>query len=171
MEFVRLVLVQITRPDRRIVPAIVYGALTQLVTGPLLTTVAGTLDKPVNDPKMIVKLLVVLVIMVPALVFRKRPKLDSRVFFGLFALTLLNVARGFLDIGPCLLALPAQRTALGNRARCSGASNSSLQPPTLSHSPDRVRHSGDERSRTCRMRCSPSFANNSTRASSLSSRT
>lgn len=107
MEFLRLLLlflhlvglasliggfvVQLAGPERRIVPAILYGALIQLITGPLLIAVAAVLDKTVNDPKMDVKLLVLLVITVSAFAFRKRPVLGAGVFFGLFTLSLLNV--------------------------------------------------------------------------------
>lgn len=89
--FIGGVLVQKTRPDRRIVPAILYGALTQLVTGPLVT-VAAALDETLTEPKSGTILLVVLVIMVSAVAFGKRPRLNPGVFFGLFALSLLNVA-------------------------------------------------------------------------------
>lgn len=85
-------LVQMKGPQRRLIPAILYGALVQLVTGLLLIGVDKALDKAVNDPKMGVKLLVVVVITVLAFVLRKRPTLAPGVFIGLFTLSLLNVA-------------------------------------------------------------------------------
>lgn len=69
-------LIQIRGPERRIIPAIVYGALIELVTGPLLIGTDHVLDKAVNGPKMGVKLLVLVVITVLALIYRKRPTPD-----------------------------------------------------------------------------------------------
>ncbi|GAA2754967.1 hypothetical protein [Actinopolymorpha rutila] len=86
-------LVQMKGPERRILPAILHGALTQLVTGVLLVgVIQGGLGDHVNNPKIGVKLIVVLVITVLAWVNRKKPTIAAGLFFGLTALTLLNVA-------------------------------------------------------------------------------
>ncbi|MGW0229793.1 hypothetical protein ACWDWO_15885 [Actinopolymorpha singaporensis] len=86
-------LVQMKGPDRRILPAILHGALTQLVTGVLLVgVIQGGLGEHVNNSKIGVKLIVVLVITVLAWVNRRKPTIATGLFFGLTALTLLNVA-------------------------------------------------------------------------------
>ncbi len=108
MEFLRLLLlflhflglasligglfVQIRGPERRITPAIPYGALTELVTGPLLIGIDKALDRAVSDPKMGLKLLALLVITVLAFIFRKRATLTPTVFFVLLTLSVLAVA-------------------------------------------------------------------------------
>lgn len=85
-------LVQIRGPERRVTPAILYGALTELVTGPLLFGTDRALDKAISEPKMGVKLLILVVITVLALAFRKRATLTAAVFFGLLTLSVLDVA-------------------------------------------------------------------------------
>ena len=82
---------QVRGPARRITMPILAGALVMLVTGPALIAVDTGLDRAVNDPKMIVKLVVLLVITVPALVFRRRT-LAPTVFFGLSGLCVAEVA-------------------------------------------------------------------------------
>ncbi|MGH3488028.1 MAG: hypothetical protein ACRDP8_08965 [Actinopolymorphaceae bacterium] len=88
-------LVQMKGPERRIQAAILHGALTQLVSGVLLVGVLEGLDDPahpVNNIKIGVKLLVVLVITVLAWLNRKKPAIPNGLFFTLTALTLVNVA-------------------------------------------------------------------------------
>jgi hypothetical protein len=83
--------VQARAQERRITPVILYGALVELVSGPLLIAVDGALDVSVNEPKAGVKLLVLLVITVLVFVFRKRLPVPPSVFFTLLGLCLLNV--------------------------------------------------------------------------------
>jgi hypothetical protein len=88
-------LVQMKGPERRILAAILHGALTQLVSGVLLVGVLEGLDDPahpVNHVKIGVKLLIVLVITVLAWLNRKKPVISNGLFFGLTGLTLVNVA-------------------------------------------------------------------------------
>jgi hypothetical protein len=87
-------LVQIKGPERRILPAILHGALTQLVSGVLLVGVLEGLDDPahpVNNVKLGVKLLVVLVITVLAWLNRRKTSIPAGLFFTLTALTVINV--------------------------------------------------------------------------------
>jgi hypothetical protein len=85
-------LVQIRKPQRRITPAILYGALTELVTGPLLIGIDTALDKAISEPKTGLKLLALLVITVLAFIFRRRATLAPIVFFVLLALSVFAVA-------------------------------------------------------------------------------
>lgn len=84
-------LVQLSSRPRRIVAAMVHGALTQLVTGLGLVGVAEALDEPVDNAKIGVKLLVVVV---TALVWvnRRRPQVPDGVFWAVGGLSVLNVA-------------------------------------------------------------------------------
>lgn len=72
-------------------PAILHGALTQLVTGLLLVTVAEMGDGDVNHMKVGIKLAVALVIYVLALVNRKKKPVSNAVLGIIGALTLVNV--------------------------------------------------------------------------------
>ncbi|HEY6738612.1 MAG TPA: hypothetical protein VI076_07150 [Actinopolymorphaceae bacterium] len=86
-------LVQLGAANRRVNPAILHGALTQLVTGVLLVGLLESTDlATVDRAKIGVKLLVALVIVVLAWVTRKPPSLGKGLFFGMFVLSLLNVA-------------------------------------------------------------------------------
>jgi hypothetical protein len=85
-------LVQTKGPERRIQPAILHGSLTQLVSGVLLVgVIQGGLDESVNNAKIGLKLVVVLVITVLAWINRRKPAIPPMLYFGLVALTLLNV--------------------------------------------------------------------------------
>lgn len=81
-----------TPPTMEFLPAILYGALTELVTGPLLIAIDKALDKDISDPKMGLKLLALLVITVLAFIFRKRATLTPTVFSVLLTLSVLAVA-------------------------------------------------------------------------------
>lgn len=85
-------LVQLRGPDRRVLPAMVHGALTQLVTGLALVGVDEALDVAVDNAKIGVKLLVVLVITVLVWANRRKPAIPAGLFFGIGGLTLLNTA-------------------------------------------------------------------------------
>lgn len=85
-------LVQMKGPERRIQPAILHGSLTQLVSGVLLVgVIQGGLDETVDNAKIGVKLVVVLVITALAWINRRKPTIPPMQYFGLVALTLLNV--------------------------------------------------------------------------------
>jgi cytochrome bd-type quinol oxidase subunit 2 len=73
--------------------AMLHGALTQLVTGVLLVGIASGVkddDFTVDNTKMGVKLLVVLVITVLLFVHRKKPSISRGMLFAIGGLTLLN---------------------------------------------------------------------------------
>ncbi|WP_020578569.1 hypothetical protein [Actinopolymorpha alba] len=84
-------LFQMKGPERRINSGILHGALTQVVSGVLLVGVLQGLDDPVNNAKVGVKLVVVLVITALAWLNRKKPTIPSGLFVGLTALAMLNV--------------------------------------------------------------------------------
>jgi succinate-acetate transporter protein len=87
-------LVQVKGPERRILAAVLHGALTQLVSGVLLVGVLEGLDDPahpVDNAKLGVKLVVVLIITVLAWLNRKKQAIPNGLFFTLLALTVLNV--------------------------------------------------------------------------------
>ncbi|TFD22906.1 hypothetical protein [Cryobacterium sp. TMS1-13-1] len=75
-----------------IAAAMFHGALTQLVTGLLLVGViqVGTLGH-IDNTKIGVKLLVLIVITVLVIVNRKKPSVSSLVLWAIGALTLVNV--------------------------------------------------------------------------------
>jgi hypothetical protein len=84
-------LVQMSAPTKRIDAAMFHGALTQLVTGIVLVGANEMLDHDVNNPKVGVKLVVLLVI--TALVWRNRKKdtVSTGIWGAVGGLTLLNV--------------------------------------------------------------------------------
>jgi hypothetical protein len=85
--------VQLKSDPRVVNNAVIHGVLTQLVTGLLLVGVLeGTDDVEVNNAKIGVKLLVALVIGVLAFANRKKTSIPNGLFFGLLALTVLNIA-------------------------------------------------------------------------------
>ncbi|TFB73285.1 hypothetical protein E3O06_08630 [Cryobacterium glaciale] len=75
-----------------IVPAMFHGALTQLVSGLLLVGVIqmGSLGH-IDNAKIGVKLLVLIVITVLVIVNRKKPSVSSLVLWAIGALTFANV--------------------------------------------------------------------------------
>jgi hypothetical protein len=75
-----------------VVPAMVHGALTQLVTGLLLvaTIEMGDLDD-LNNAKIAVKLVVAAVITVLVFVYRKKVPVPSWALWSIGALTLANI--------------------------------------------------------------------------------
>lgn len=72
-------------------PAMMHGALTQLVTGLLLVLIAEFGDGTVNHLKIGIKLLVVIIITVLVFVFRKKDKPATWVVPAIGLLALLNV--------------------------------------------------------------------------------
>jgi len=87
-------LVQMRSPDKGVNPAMLHGALPQLVTGILMMGIleAGLLpDENANVTKLTVKLAVVIVITVLAFVGRRRQPPQVALWGIIGALTLLNV--------------------------------------------------------------------------------
>jgi hypothetical protein len=91
-------LVQISSPERRIVPAMVHGALTQLATGVALVGVRQSLHGedpaqwPVDNAKWGVKLAVVLAVVVLVWANRRRSRVADGGFWAIGLLTVANVA-------------------------------------------------------------------------------
>ena len=84
---------QLKSPAPVVNAAMLHGALTQLVTGVLLVGIASGVqddDFTVDNTKIAVKLVVVLVVTGLVLVYRKRPSISRGVLFGIGGLTLLN---------------------------------------------------------------------------------
>jgi hypothetical protein len=75
----------------RILPAILHGAWTMLVTGILLVGLQYPLGHEVNNLKISVKLLVLVAILVIALIHRKRETLAAWVLPTLGGLTVVNI--------------------------------------------------------------------------------
>ncbi len=75
----------------RIVAAMVHGALVQIVTGILLVGFLQMGDESVNNTKIAVKLVVLIVITVLVFVYRKKAKVASWVIWAIGALTLANI--------------------------------------------------------------------------------
>lgn len=82
--------VQLKGPKRVVNPAILHGALTQLVSGLLLVGLAEMGDGPVNHAKIAVKTLVLVVIFVLVLMNRKKDDIPAGQFWAILALTLAN---------------------------------------------------------------------------------
>ena len=87
------VIVQMKSPDKGVNPAMLHGALTQLVTGVLMVGIAesGGIDEELNMTKIGVKLIVVLIITGLAFIGRKRPMPQTSLWGVIGALTLANV--------------------------------------------------------------------------------
>lgn len=85
-------LVQLSASQRKVVPAMLHGALTQLVTGVLLVGVDEQQDVPVDNAKIGVKLVVLLVVLALVWVNRRRPTLGESAYLAVGTLTTVNVA-------------------------------------------------------------------------------
>ena len=85
-------LTQMKVTARQIVPAMLHGALTQLVTGLALVGVREGLDEPVDNAKMAVKLIVTVGVLGLLYLNRAKMRIPDGLFFGIFALSVLNVA-------------------------------------------------------------------------------
>lgn len=75
----------------RVVPAMVHGALTQLVTGLLLVGLAEMGDGDVNHMKVGIKLLIAIVITVLVFVGKKKDPAPKPLLLSIGVLTLINV--------------------------------------------------------------------------------
>lgn len=87
-------LVQMRTPDKGVNPAMLHGALVQLVTGVLMMGIleAGLLpDETANVTKLSVKLGVVVVITILAFIGRRRTPPQVALWGAIGALTLVNV--------------------------------------------------------------------------------
>ena len=77
--------------EAKVVPAILHGALTMLVTGVLLTGVVEMGDDPVNHAKIGIKLVVLVAILGLAFGFRKKDPVSSGVLGAIGGLTVVNI--------------------------------------------------------------------------------
>ena len=87
-------LVQMRSPEKGVNPAMLHGALTQLVTGVLLVGIASAGLVPgeeVDHAKIAVKLVIVLIITALAFIGRKRTPPQVGIWGAIGALTLVNV--------------------------------------------------------------------------------
>ena len=91
-------LTQLASPKKRVVPAMVHGALTQLVTGVALVGVRQALhfddaaEWPIDNAKWGIKLAVLVVVLSLVWVNRRKPQLPLGTFHGIGVLTSANVA-------------------------------------------------------------------------------
>lgn len=76
---------------RRVLPAILHGAWTMLVTGIALVGMQYPLDNEVNNTKVSVKLLVLIAIIAVALINRKKQTVATWVLPTIGILTVVNV--------------------------------------------------------------------------------
>ena len=79
-----------------VIPAMVHGAWTMLITGLVLVAVAeyrvaSGADFEVNHAKVGIKLVVLLVVLVLVLANRKKPRVSSAVVGGIGALSVTNI--------------------------------------------------------------------------------
>lgn len=84
--------VQMKGPVRTVNPAILHGAITQLVTGVLLVGFLEMGDGDVNHMKVGLKLAVLVVIFALVLMNRKKDNIPAGQFWAIFGLTLANAA-------------------------------------------------------------------------------
>ncbi|NLT25821.1 MAG: hypothetical protein GXX90_04075 [Microbacteriaceae bacterium] len=77
----------------RILPGMMHGAWTMLITGlGLVTYLELATDAEINHMKIGIKLLVLIAIVVLALVNRKKERVSAGVMWAIGGLTLLNIA-------------------------------------------------------------------------------
>lgn len=82
---------QLSAKERRVNPAMLHGALTQLVTGVVLVGLLYARDLPVNNLKIGIKLGVLIAIGVLIFMYLKKKALPAGPFMAIGALTLANV--------------------------------------------------------------------------------
>ncbi|MEE4490914.1 MULTISPECIES: hypothetical protein [unclassified Streptomyces] len=75
----------------RFVPAMLHGALTMLVTGIALVGLDQADDHPVNNVKIGIKLLILVVILGLVYVKRDEEKVDKGLFAAVGGLTIVNI--------------------------------------------------------------------------------
>ena len=76
----------------RIVAAMFHGALTQLVTGIVLVGLVEANGEDVNYAKITTKLVVLIIITIMVMMYRKKMSVASWVIWAIGGLTLANVA-------------------------------------------------------------------------------
>ncbi|QKJ20963.1 hypothetical protein [Microbacterium hominis] len=76
---------------KRVVPAVLHGAWTMLVTGILLVGMNYAIDDPVDNAKITVKLGVLVAIIVIALINRKKVPVATWVLPTISLLTVVNI--------------------------------------------------------------------------------
>lgn len=84
-------LTQMSQSERRVNAAMIHGALTQLVTGLVLIGLLYARDLPVDNMKIGIKFVVLVVIGVLVFGFRRRVPLPTWAYAGIGALTLANI--------------------------------------------------------------------------------
>ncbi|WP_406093479.1 hypothetical protein [Streptomyces sp. NBC_01013] len=75
----------------RFVPAMLHGALTMLVTGVALVGLDQADDHPVNNVKIGIKLLILVVILALVYVKRDEERVDKGLFAAVGGLTIVNI--------------------------------------------------------------------------------
>ncbi|WLQ50447.1 hypothetical protein P8A21_24525 [Streptomyces poriferorum] len=75
----------------RFVPAMLHGALTMLFTGVALVGLDQADDHPVNNVKIGIKLLILVVILALVYVKRDEEKVDKGLFAAVGGLTIVNI--------------------------------------------------------------------------------
>ena len=85
-------LVQVREPQKSVNAAMRDGAGTAFLAGLLLVGVLEAGDGDVNHAKIGVKLVVGLVILVLVMMNLRKPKIPDGLFYGILALSVLNVA-------------------------------------------------------------------------------
>ncbi|MFM8895608.1 MAG: hypothetical protein ACKOE2_09595 [Actinomycetales bacterium] len=87
-------LVQMSSAEKGVNPAMLHGALTQLVTGLLMVGLieSGAVDEEANMTKISVKLAIAVIITVLAFVGRRKQPPQVALWAIIGALTLVNVA-------------------------------------------------------------------------------
>ncbi len=85
-------IVQVRDPEKTVNSAMRDGAGTAFIAGLLLVGVLEAGDGDVNNAKIGVKFAVGLIILVLVMVNIRKPSIPQGLYFGLLALTVLNVA-------------------------------------------------------------------------------
>lgn len=86
-------LVQVRSAEKGVNPAMLHGALTQLVTGLLMVGIIemGMVDETLDMAKISVKLVITLVITVLAFVGRKKPLPQTGLWGAIGGLAIVNI--------------------------------------------------------------------------------
>ena len=84
-------LVQMKSAERGVNPAMLHGALTQLVTGVLLVGLAEMQDQDVDHAKIAVKLAITVIITALVFIGRKKPLPQTGLWGAIGALAIANI--------------------------------------------------------------------------------
>lgn len=84
-------LVQMRSAEKGVNPAMLHGALTQLVTGVILVGLAEMQDEDVDHAKIGVKLAITVIVTVLAFVGRKKPLPQTGLWAAIGALAIANI--------------------------------------------------------------------------------